>query len=99
LLHGNGTAQRPVQGQKPACGNRTDSSTRLGRNELGGITNADQKPVARNNAPSQKMFKFNDQGAFDEAKRKVSLMIEEVRQESPEDADYLEEHMVFDEKT
>ncbi|MEI6784174.1 MAG: hypothetical protein WCQ21_25055 [Verrucomicrobiota bacterium] len=45
------------------------------------------------------MFKFNDQGAFDEAKRKVSLMIEEVRQESPEDADYLEEHMVFDEKT
>jgi hypothetical protein len=26
-------------------------------------------------------------------------MIEEVRQESPEDADYLEEHMVFDDKT
>jgi len=45
------------------------------------------------------MFKFNNRGAFDEAKRKVALMIEEVRQESPEDADYLEEHMVFDDKT
>ena len=53
----------------------------------------------RINTPSQKMFKFNDRGAFDEAKHKVSLMIEEVRQESPEDADYLEEHMVFDDKT
>jgi hypothetical protein len=44
----------------------------------------------RINAPSQKMFKFNHRGAFGEAKRKVSLMIEEVRQEWPEDADYLE---------
>ena len=55
--------------------------------------------MARNNAPSGTLFKFNDRGAFDEAKRKISLMIEEVRQESPEDADYLEEHMVFDDKT
>jgi hypothetical protein len=53
----------------------------------------------RINAPLQKMFKFNDRGAFGEAKRKVSLMIEEVRQESSEDADYLEEHMVFDDET
>ena len=52
----------------------------------------------RINAPAQKMFKFNDRGAFEEAHRKVSQMIEEVRQVSPKDAYYLEEHMVFDDK-
>ena len=44
------------------------------------------------------MFTFSDRAVFNDIKRQISLLIEEVRQEAPEAAAYLEEHMVMDEK-